>query len=129
MTHKFKDGDIVKLNASFQGAAKPGALAKVEGYEFSGGFEYVVVTWDRTTNDLASTQMDGDYYERDFDLVETKGIFIVIDEDDNITAEWLTLENAERDARLSAEQAGVGFAVYQRIVSFGVKTEVVETRG
>lgn len=56
-------------------------------------------------------------------------IFIVVDEEDNITAEHRSLEAAERDAKGSAAELGEGFTVYQRIVSFGVKTEVVETRG
>lgn len=128
MTHKFKAGDIVAINSSFVGSAEVGAPAMVNGYEWGNNdTEWLDIKFDRT-DERCGSQMDGHYHERSFDLVR-EGFFIVIDEEDNVTAEWRSLDDAERDARLSAEQASVGFTVYQRIVAFGVKTEVVETRG
>lgn len=73
---------------------------------------------------------DGNVWSFDEDTIRpTDSVFIVIDEDDNVTAEHRTLEAAEADAKGSAEECCEAFTVYQRIVSFGVKTEVVETRG
>lgn len=76
MIKKFKDGDIVQVKKDTGCmAARRGAVAKVRSYFMSGNFEYVYVNWDRNNTknkELLCGQVDGGYYENDFELVFNK---------------------------------------------------------
>jgi hypothetical protein len=65
---KFKVGDRVRINDKFFGAAKTGATAVVEGFDDV----WMCVKWVRDGMD--GGQMDGHYYESEFELVSPSPI-------------------------------------------------------
>lgn len=68
----FSIGDTVMLSSKREHSAKNGALALViDNRGLLGREPYIKIKWDRETNSLANHQMDGDYFERDFQLYAT----------------------------------------------------------